>query len=514
MAKNNILLNKKFNGIYYTPPELAETLVHPLIEKYKLCIFDPAYGDGSLLLTAEKLGKALGVDYELFGCDKSPVNGFLKHMNKENLLKKDFFSYSADKKFDLVLMNPPYVRHHRLNNSKKIRYQKKIDLLCKVRQTSDLWVYFLVKATNHLKEGGNIGAILPWSFLQAEYSQSIRTWLAERFESIKVLSLGAEYFEKAKERVILLWLRGYGVKTNSIEIAFSQDIEENSEYFKISMKEWGSSSVCSIKENNVEEIIEEYIAKYNFVKFSQYCDVKIGIVTGADDFFIISKDIADVFGIKQDDLLPIITTAKEFHGLHFNGYKPHSQLFYIAHNHLSRSYLEYIKAGEELGYNLRAHSQNRDPWYAVSARKPPDAFFPYRATAIPYFSFNDSKVYCTNSIHRLYFNNLSEHEKKWLQVSMLSAPAQLSLEAFSKVYGKGVLKIEPKALKNSIVYLDRKQFPESLYADISRLISSGNKVEASEVATKVINKELGISRDLETRTIKALKELQRRRMIR
>ena len=150
----------------------------------------------------------------------------------------------------------------------------------------------------------------------------------------------------------------------------------------------------------------------------------------------------------------------------------------------------------------------RDPWYAVKVDAPPDAFFPYRVSAIPYMAFNDSRIQSTNSIHRIYFKHVSENQRKWIQLSLLSVPGQLSIEAFSKTYGTGALKIEPSSLFRSIVNVSKKRVPKIIYNKIAKIIADGKKKEAMELATEYINKEFKIPIQLSQRSKLLLSELQ------
>lgn len=112
--------NKRKDGIFYTPPELADYLVKPFSGTGNISILDPAYGDGALLLSAERIlhNQQNPVTIEVFGCDTKPVNGLLKHLPEANLQKLDFFDYPTTKKHSLILTNPPYVRHHYQDNKK------------------------------------------------------------------------------------------------------------------------------------------------------------------------------------------------------------------------------------------------------------------------------------------------------------------------------------------------------------------------------------------------------------
>lgn len=504
--------NKK-NGVYYTPPALADFLVKPLMINMNQRILDPSYGEGSLLLAAERVinKKKKYSDIHLFGCDIQPVNGLLKHLPEANLKEIDFFDFSIENLFHTILMNPPYVRHHIQDLEKIKQYRSTFPELSILNNKADLWAYFLVKAVSHLGKGGNLGVILPWAFLQADYAKTLRKWLAEIFREIKVVALSNKYFEKADERIVVIWLKGYGLKNNSIKIASSNTIDSKIIFTEIDLLSWSSDRVIYTGENNIERILFRYQSEFGFTNFVDHADVKIGIVTGAVDYFTMSKQEASEFGIKNDRLIPILTRSDQFANYIKNG--ENELLFLVAlkeNDHLK--YGEYIKKGIEDKYHLRRHSLLRKPWYAVKVGEVPDAFFHYRVNKIPYLLPNFSKVQCTNSIHRIYFKNATEIERKWIIVSMLSIPSQLSLEINSKTYGRGILKIEPKSLKNTLVIKQNDPIINSTYEQIIDLLAVNNKGRAMQVATDFIYRELRIPKDLKHSAEEAILNIQNLRL--
>ncbi|MEW6738496.1 MAG: N-6 DNA methylase [Nitrospirota bacterium] len=505
----------KRNGVYYTPPHLAEFLAKPLVNRADISVFDPAYGDGSLLLAAENIMRRKNSPHKygrnFYGCDRSPVNGLLKHLPSSNLMEIDFFEYPAERKFDIILMNPPYVRHHLIDDAKRQKYQKIISKQCRLKLSSDLWAYFLIKSTTHLKVGGKIGAILPWSFLQAGYASDVRAWLADNFEKIQVLVLNSEYFDNAQERVVLVWLENYGQTVRSIRMAFSQHISDDVSYFDLNRTNWTSYTVLFSSDFDIESILVKYIERYDFQRFGELATIRIGVVTGADDYFIISPTDAQKYGFSKSQLIPIFTSSKQFSGLFLNGNRPPKNLLRLSLE-CYKNHKDYIIKGIKERYHLRAHSVRRNPWYSVDVGPTPHAFFPYRATLIPHLILNDRHAQCTNSIHRIYFNNLSQNAIKWIQISLLSVPGQLSLEAYSKIYGNGVLKIEPSSLKKSIVFKSDAAEINSVYTKISEMISLGQKKEAMKIATDFIDNQLDIPIRVSKRAYAALHELQSRRL--
>jgi adenine-specific DNA-methyltransferase len=499
----------KQNGIYYTPPNLAEYLAKPLLSSNNQTILDPAYGEGSLLLAAERIYKEQNENSELhlFGCDIKPLNGLLKHLPEANLLKMDFFDFPIENKFQTILMNPPYVRHHILDNNTIKKYREQHSELKLISNNADLWAYFVIKSTLHLRAGGSMGAILPWAFLQADYAQPIRQWLYENFGEIKLLSLNKQYFEDAEERVILLWLKDFGSQCTSLQLAFSRDTSLEINYTKLGAKDWNSEKVVYNGNTSISDVIDLFKNRYKFTEFGKYADIKIGIVTGAVDFFIMSTEKAQKCGFKQRNLVPIINSAKQFPDVLKNGSKGLENCLKITEKE-SKRFCTYLKLGIDNEYDLRAHSKLRKPWYAVKIGQTPDAFFPYRVSKIPYILMNSSKIQSTNSVHRVYFKKMTRIEKMWIQVSVLSAIGQLSLEVNSKTYGREMLKLEPTSIKKSIVLKKKDKSIIPIYKEIVALLRDSKKDEAVRKATTFLNKKLKVPEKLAESINKALYDIQ------
>lgn len=491
---NKELSHERKNGVYYTPSILARTLVEPIVESPNQKILDPAYGDGALLLAAEQI---LREKYQsrkkrnLFGCDVSPIGTRTRHLPASNLSKGDFFDFPMSNQFDLIVMNPPYVRHHYLNKETAKTYQSKIKDKFKIKKTSDLWAYFIVKASLHLKKGGSIGAILPWSFLQADFSSSLREWITDNFRDVKMLVLGANLFDKAQERVVLVWMKGYSLNNQSISIGHAHNTFELVNFHHISRQQFTRDKVNLTYSNDCHDLIDRYKTAFGFTEFENLAKTSIGVVTGANDFFIRKREEAEALDFNSSNLIPIYANSAEFAGFSINGNVPEKVLLYLTESNSTR-YQDIISQGVQKKYHERAHSLNRSPWYQVKIGKTPDAFFPYRTSYIPYLMLNNVLVQSSNSIHRIYFKGLTAIERKWAQLSLLSLPAQLSLEAHSKTYGSGVLKIEPGSLNKAICYKSKDRTLLKTYNQVSRLLAANEKVLAMNMATEFINNHLRI----------------------
>lgn len=502
------------NGIYYTPPDLAEYLATPLMPSADAEILDPAYGEGALLLAAERIhNKVPGCSsISLFGCDTKPVNGLLKHLPEANLRKIDFFDFPVEIKFDLVLTNPPYVRHHLLDADTLKKYRGLFSEISILKNTADLWAYFMIKSALHLKPNGSLGAILPWAFLQADYAQPLREWLFNNFQEIKLLALSDKYFEQAEERVILVWLKGYTQKCTSLQIGSAKDITQPITFTDLTHENWNSNRVLYRVGDDIETTLATLKNVYGFTPLGDHVDVKIGVVTGADKYFIMSSQKVKENGIDRNHLIPILTTSKSFPDLINKGPRSLKKLVRINKKHYTK-YRSFISKGIAKKYQTRAHSTLRTPWYAVKIGKTPDAFFPYRTSKIPYLLLNTHNIQCTNSIHRIYFKEkFTQAEKQWIQVSLLSLMGQLSLESNSKTYGRGLLKIEPNSLKKALVIKRNDLAIRPIYMQVMQLLAENDKLQAVEIATNFIAQYLNIPLDILARAKSALTDFQSLRL--
>lgn len=504
------------NGVYYTPSELSNYLAAPLIDKSKLSVFDPAYGGGSLLLAAEKIhewkfGKKQSRNLRLFGCDIIPVNGLLKHLPDSNLVAQDFFEYSEDYKFDVILTNPPYVRHHYLSSDKISAYKSLLAQCCCLSRMSDLWAYFMVKSVIHLRNNGAIGAILPWSFLHAEYARDLREWLSNRFREIRLLVVRQPYFKKANERVVIAWLQGYGEFCRSLSVAGIDTIQDSTNYTELSLNQWLSKKVVFSPNGDIDGLLKSFSDDFGFANLGDYADVKVGVVTGANNFFTLAKSKAECAGFKKDNMIPVMTDSRELSGFLASENIRAKVLLSITKS-VNRKTKDYILQGEKKQIHQRYHPRHRNPWYALKIGPTPNAFYPYRISKYPYLIENDIRAQSTNSVHRVYFKDLSKTQIRWLQVSSLSAYSQLSVEINSRVYGKGVLKIEPSSLRKTLVFQSDNRNINSVYSLLCEQLKERNRKEAVSTATRFITAELGIPTSISSLAEEYLYEMQARRL--
>ena len=449
----------------------------------------------------------------LLGCDRALPRHSRRSLPDAELRQGDFFDLNSGPLFDVVLMNPPFIRHHRLSKAQISKYQNAVKDVLPLKRTADLWAYFLVMASNHLRKGGSLGAILPWSFLAADYAVEVRRWISQRFRSVRIRVLWTSQFEETRERVVVLWLKGHGARASRVSMEYAREVGEQSERMPLSISKLVSGTINTGPDGvDPNDILRELLDKRGFTCLDQYAKISIGVVTGANKFFVMPPARARELGIPSRWRVPILSNSGEFRGLHFNGYRPLSSLIHFPSTSKVDAVKKYVQRGRRAGIDKLTHSLPRQPWFHIPREDAPDAFFPYRVSDTPYLAMNDSDVQSTNAIHRVYFKGLTQSQRGWIQMSLLADPAQMFIEAKSRVYGRGYLKMEPGVLKGVPVFVADYSPPSGIIRSIDRCLALGKKGTASAIATATLCAVARLDERLSKRIAGVIAELRLRRL--
>jgi len=143
------------------------------------------------------------------------------------------------------------------------------------------------------------------------------------------------------------------------------------------------------------EILEKNKDKY--VKLKQVLNYSYGIKPGSVDFFYLSKEEVNDWGIEKDFIRPIITSSQSMTRIKVN---PDSYFFYCKASKkdlVNTNALRYILRGEQQGINniqsVKAHTPF---WYSISGE-------PFEILLLQFYDkrfwtpIADSEIYCSNN---------------------------------------------------------------------------------------------------------------------
>ena len=179
-------------GQFATPTELAADILRyaaaHLGEGGKIRFSDPAVGTGSFysalldVFPRDRVDTAVG--YEIDPHYGAPAASLWVETGLDIRLQ-DFTQADpppdADK-FDLLICNPPYVRHHHIVNAEKRRLILRAYAACGVKMNglAGLYCYFLGLSHAWMAAGGLAGWLIPSEFMDVNYGVSVKRYLLDK----------------------------------------------------------------------------------------------------------------------------------------------------------------------------------------------------------------------------------------------------------------------------------------------------------------------------------------------
>lgn len=186
-------------GQFATPGALARDIVRfgvDLLGAHRPIRFlDPAFGTGAFFsallheVPAGRIESAKGFELDPHYGEPArqfwqdtllnlPIADFTRVMNP--LQDKD--------RFNLLICNPPYVRHHHIANGEKTRLQEATENACGVRIAglAGLYCYFIGLSHAWMQQGGIAGWLVPSEFMDVNYGKEIKRYLLDKVTLLRI----------------------------------------------------------------------------------------------------------------------------------------------------------------------------------------------------------------------------------------------------------------------------------------------------------------------------------------
>jgi hypothetical protein len=199
--------------------------------------------------------------------------------------------------FDVVVTNPPYVRIQNLGAAEADYFSAHF----KADWNYDIYTVFVQEAWDLLREGGVAGFILPNKFLNANYGESLRTFLADRGAVLRLMDFrDFQVFEDATTYTCLLFLRK-GKAKKGFDFGSLKAESDPSAVRSLSDDQFSLSEVESPREPAKPWTLVPADSRGLFEKLDStprrlgvLCDeIFQGIVTGADPAYVLHIERED-----------------------------------------------------------------------------------------------------------------------------------------------------------------------------------------------------------------------------
>lgn len=466
---------RKARGAFFTPEPLATYVTDWAVRSPTDRVLEPSCGEAAFLLAAVERLTALrqsspqsepaptldGV--ELHETSAAAARELLAAAGvSANITTADFFTVAPEPRYDAVIGNPPYIRYQDFNGAARARSRSAaLRAGVPISGLASSWAAFTIHASLFLKPGGRIGLVVPAELLTVNYAAVVRTFLMERFSTVRLVMFTERVFGAGVlEEVVLLLADGYDPTgkhgTDHCELfevlnaaALSESAVARTWKPVRSGDKWTPSLLSS-------EALKTYTGLTlgnDFTVLESWGDTTLGMVTGNNKYFALSPARVPELKLKTTDLIRLSPPgSRHLRGLNFTD----SALAELGRagsaTHLFRppgapspAALAYIAAGETAGVHTAYKCRVRTPWWRVPLVKPADLLLTYMNADTPRLTTNRAKAHHLNSVHGVYLR--PEHKRLGLDMLPLASLNSLTLvgaETVGRAYGGGMLKLEPK----------------------------------------------------------------------
>lgn len=388
---------------------------------------------------------------------------------------------SEQDKYNLLICNPPYVRHHHIPADEKAR------LLALVRQATGiplnglagLYCYFMLLCHPWMADGGLAGWLIPSEFMDVNYGRQVKRYLLEQVTLLRIHRFRPEdvQFGDAMVSSVVVWFKkqlpaadhvvefSYGGSLNAPVVTRRIPIDTLSASAK-----W-TGIALSADTGEVTPVSGDLLE----TTLGDLFQIKRGIATGANDFFVVSQAQAIEFGLPRQYLTPILPSPRYLETDEVladeDGNPRLTQQLFVVDCSLPEERVRreqpalwrYLESGKARGLHQRYLATHRTPWYAQENRPAAPLLCTYmgRQTtgkARPFrFILNHSRATAPNVYLMLYpkpalaadfSRNPILLRSIWTALNRLPPQA---LIGEGRVYGGGLHKIEPAELANAPV---------------------------------------------------------------
>ncbi|MCU0339846.1 MAG: N-6 DNA methylase [Spirosomaceae bacterium] len=447
-------------GQFWTPSWVAEAMVAYVAENTDL-VFDPATGRGAFYEALLKLNKK---STSFFGTDidADVLSDEIYNNEKCFVEKRDFIKDPPKRKFKAIVANPPYIRHHRIDDETKLLLKQLSTSITgnTIDGRAGYHIYFLIQALNLVEKDGKLAFIMPADTCEGKFAKNLWKWISSTFciEAVITFEERATPFPNVDTNAIIFLIKNsepqktlLWVKANK---AYSSDLLD----FVSSNFEQRQYDTLEIIVRQLKEGVATGLSRpeqnHNGYKFhlNDFANVMRGIATGSNEFFFLTAQQVKELGIPKEflkravgrskDATKSVLTLKDVEALDKDN-RPTFLLSINGQENCPKSIKDYLKVGEEMGLPTRSLIKQRKPWYKMEKRQVPPLLFAYLGRRNTRFIKNEAGVLPLTGFLCVYpvYDDKEYIDNLW---QALNHPDTLeNLKLVGKSYGSGAIKVEP-----------------------------------------------------------------------
>jgi adenine-specific DNA-methyltransferase len=452
----------KRHGQYFTPPDIAATLVRWALRSDTDRILDPACGDGEFLASHE---------YAV-GCELDAEHAYAARLRAPGALVHggDFFAWADEtqERFEAVVGNPPFIRYQGFIGDireRALRQARKFGADLSALTSS--WAPFIAASALLLRPGGRMAFVVPAEIGHATYAVPLIEALCAAFGEVVIIAVREKIFPTLAEDAWILYVADHGGKSLGVRLVSvdqltpDSDLPSGGRIVPISdlrkvrgrLRRW-------LLPSDVLSVYESFEQANSIKRLGSLASVSIGYVSGANDFFHLRPSVARRARIEQRFLVPtvrkggslppsITLTKRQVQRWITNDDEVLLLHLRRDEKRLPIAVRRYLDSDAGLQARAAYKCRVREPWYAVPDVKIPDGFLTVMSGDAPQIIRNAAGCAGTNSVHVIKMSSGKSFSD--MQAGFSSILTRLSCEIEGHPLGGGLLKMEPREAQRLLI---------------------------------------------------------------
>lgn len=306
-------------GQFATPTALAREIVAHSLTLLRsgepIRFLDPAIGTGSfysaLRATAAPEQVAAAAGHEIDAHYAGPARE-LWVSTPLRLTLGDFTAAPLPEpgaRANLVVCNPPYVRHHHMSREEKARLQDASQVACGVRVAglAGLYTYFLALSHAWMADDGVAAWLMPSEFMDVNYGKAVKQYLLKQVTLLRIHRFDpadVQFGDALVSSAVVWFRRAPPLRRHEVQFTFGGPLAAPNVRRLVSTADlaheakWTRYPVFGVREAHVGP------------KLKDFFKIQRGIATGDNKFFIMTAGEAEARGVPRKFLTPILPSPR------------------------------------------------------------------------------------------------------------------------------------------------------------------------------------------------------------
>lgn len=467
-------------GQFPTPPVLASQIIQAALSyvphEEQIRFLEPGFGTGaffaalSFAVPEKRVETAVGIEADSHYAQSAKTlwSGYPVAIREDDFCLVALPAKESER-FNFLVCNPPYVRHHHLSAEQKglLKDRSIASAGVNLSGLAGLYCHFMCIAHAWMARDGIAAWLVPSEFMDVNYGRELKRYLLERVTLLRVHRFDpadVQFADALVSSAVVLFRKREPEAGHTIEFSFGGSLQQPARTSDVPRREISANA----KWSNLAERRHQKAARH---RLGDFFSIKRGIATGHNEFFVLSEEQVREHNLPRQFLKPILPSPRY---LETEEIQPDAEGCPVIENRLflldcklpesrAREFPDlwkYLARGVALGIHQRYLCEHRDPWYAQEDRPPAPFFCTYigrknTKRGRPFrFILNHSRATAANVYLLLYPKEslasaiAKRPELKREVFEFLNAIPIETLLGEGRVYGGGLHKLEPKELMN------------------------------------------------------------------